>query len=96
MCHVTDPHRTHLLQDFFSQKHSDAFEQVENFSGQEEHKAKMSHELIGAAAAFEAAKAYQDHERKEGKPASHALAKELFAGFMGAAVDRVRNCFVVL
>ena len=61
-----------------------------------EHKAKLSHELIGGAAAFEvrlhvflflfidvlidipqAAKAYQDHCERNGKPESHAKAKEL-------------------
>ena len=61
-----------------------------------EHKAKLSHELIAGAAAFEvrlhvflflfidvlmdipqAAKAYQDHCKGNGKPGSHAKAKEL-------------------
>jgi hypothetical protein len=41
------------------------------------------------AVAFEAAKAYEDHCARNGKPQSHALAKELFAGFAGAAVDRL-------
>ncbi|KAI0297671.1 hypothetical protein BC826DRAFT_1000616 [Russula brevipes] len=54
-----------------------------------EHKAKFSHELIAGAAAFEAAKAYQDHEARNGKPSSHAKAKEIFAGLAGVAVDRI-------
>ncbi|KAI0297662.1 hypothetical protein BC826DRAFT_1000544 [Russula brevipes] len=54
-----------------------------------EHKAKLSHELVGGAAAFEAAKAYRDHEAKNGKPPSHAKAKEIFAGLSGVAVDRI-------
>ncbi|ORX60372.1 hypothetical protein DM01DRAFT_1159062 [Hesseltinella vesiculosa] len=53
------------------------------------HKASLSHELLAGAAAFEASKAYNDHCAKNGKPASHALAKELLAGFAGAAVDRM-------
>lgn len=53
------------------------------------HEASLSHELLGGAVAFEAAKAYEDHCAREGKPQSHALAKELFAGFAGAALDRV-------
>ncbi|RUS20869.1 hypothetical protein BC937DRAFT_94163 [Endogone sp. FLAS-F59071] len=53
------------------------------------HKATLSHELLGGAAAFEAVKAYEDHQAKNGKPDSHALAKELFAAFAGAAVDRL-------
>jgi hypothetical protein len=31
------------------------------------HKAELSHELIGAAAAYEAAKAYEDHIAENGK-----------------------------
>jgi hypothetical protein len=53
------------------------------------HEASLSHELLGGAVAFEAAKAYEDHCARNGKPQSHALAKELFAGFAGAAVDRL-------
>ncbi|KAG2367350.1 hypothetical protein BDR07DRAFT_1272175 [Suillus spraguei] len=53
------------------------------------HEAKLSHELLGGAVAFEAAKAYEDHCARNGQPQSHALAKELFAGFAGAAVDRL-------
>lgn len=49
----------------------------------------MSHELLGGAAAFEAMKAYEDHLAKNGKPDSHALAKEIFAGLAGAALDRL-------
>ncbi|KAI0340918.1 hypothetical protein BDW22DRAFT_1346667 [Trametopsis cervina] len=53
------------------------------------HKAELSHELIAAAASYEAAKAYEQHVAREGKPASHAKAKELLAGFAGAFIDRV-------
>ncbi|KAI5124979.1 hypothetical protein M0805_007405 [Coniferiporia weirii] len=52
------------------------------------HEAHLSHELLGGAAAFEAAKAYEDHCAANGKPDSHAKAKELIAGFVGAFVDR--------
>ena len=41
------------------------------------HKAKLTHEAAGAAAAFYAAKKYEEHVAKNGKPPSHALAKEL-------------------
>ncbi|KAI0088442.1 hypothetical protein BDY19DRAFT_951016 [Irpex rosettiformis] len=54
----------------------------------EEHKAKLSHELIAGAAAFEAAKAYENHVERNGQPDNHATAKELLAGFAGAFVDR--------
>jgi hypothetical protein len=35
-------------------------------TAQHEHEAKFSHELIGGAAAFEAMKAYEDHEARNG------------------------------
>ena len=72
------------------------------------HEAKLSHELIAAAASYEvlvfsgvtrsysltsgpsqAAKAYEKHCAENGKPASHAKAKEIMAGFAGAFVDRM-------
>ncbi|KAL2786509.1 hypothetical protein BJX62DRAFT_241947 [Aspergillus germanicus] len=54
----------------------------------EEHRAKMSHELIAGAASFEAMKAYEDHVARNGQPPSHQMAKELLAGFAGAFIDR--------
>ncbi|KAJ5637679.1 hypothetical protein N7490_007558 [Penicillium lividum] len=54
----------------------------------QEHKAKFSHELIAGAASFEAAKAYEQHVAQNGQPSSHAEAKEIFAGFAGAFIDR--------
>ncbi|KAH9824119.1 hypothetical protein DFH28DRAFT_944587 [Melampsora americana] len=55
----------------------------------ERHKAKISHELISGAAAFEAAKAWEDHKKKNGEPENHARAKEIAAGLAGAFVDRM-------
>ncbi|KAI5475672.1 hypothetical protein MNV49_001047 [Pseudohyphozyma bogoriensis] len=55
----------------------------------DQHKAKWSHELIGGAAAFEAAKAYEKHRAESGQPVNHALAKELIAGFAGAEIDKL-------
>ncbi|KAF9652222.1 hypothetical protein BDM02DRAFT_233402 [Thelephora ganbajun] len=52
------------------------------------HKAKLSHELLAGAASFYAAKKYEEHVAKNGKPPSHALAKELLAGFAGAFIDK--------
>ncbi|KAI0921113.1 hypothetical protein AcW2_006195 [Taiwanofungus camphoratus] len=62
-----------------------AYDQVVNAP----HKAELSHELIAAAASYEAAKAYEHHCAKNGQPPSHEKAKELLAGFAGAFVDRV-------
>ncbi|KIM52808.1 hypothetical protein SCLCIDRAFT_32381 [Scleroderma citrinum Foug A] len=53
------------------------------------HKAQLSHELIAAAASYEAAKAYEDHKARNGQPDSHAKAKEIVAGLTGAFVDRI-------
>ncbi|KAF9222948.1 hypothetical protein BS17DRAFT_707562, partial [Gyrodon lividus] len=55
----------------------------------EPHKAKLSHELIAAAASYEAMKAWNDHLEKNGKPASHAKAKEILAAASGAFIDGI-------
>ncbi|KAJ7046332.1 hypothetical protein C8F04DRAFT_939170 [Mycena alexandri] len=62
-----------------------AYDQVTNAP----HKAALSHELIAAAASYEAAKAYEKHCAENGQPESHAKAKELMAAFSGAFVDRM-------
>ncbi|KAF9167548.1 hypothetical protein BGX21_000077 [Mortierella sp. AD011] len=62
-----------------------AYNQVQNAP----HKAELSHELIAAAASYEAAKAYEKHVEKNGKPDSHAKAKEILAGLTGAFIDRL-------
>ncbi|KAG5654007.1 hypothetical protein H0H81_008316 [Sphagnurus paluster] len=50
-----------------------AYNQVTNSTN----KASLPHELIAAAASYEAAQAYEKHCAKNGKPPSHAKAKEL-------------------
>ncbi|KAI0330908.1 hypothetical protein GY45DRAFT_1302034 [Cubamyces sp. BRFM 1775] len=62
-----------------------AYDQVVNAP----HKAELSHELLGAAASYEAAKAYEQHCDREGKPQSHDKAKEIMAAAGGAFVDRM-------
>jgi len=62
-----------------------AYEQVTNAP----HKAELSHELIAAAASYEAAKAYEKHVAANGAPPSHEKAKEILAGFTGLFVDRI-------
>ena len=57
--------------------------------GGEQHQARFSHELIGGAAAFAGFKAFEDHQRKEGKVVNHAFAKELLVGFAGAEIDKL-------
>ncbi|KAI9323737.1 hypothetical protein BX666DRAFT_1889939 [Dichotomocladium elegans] len=70
------------LLDFFGEQH----EKVKNT---EKHEGHLSHELIAGAAAFEAAKAYNEHCEKNGNPTDHAMAKQLLAGFAGAMVDKL-------
>ncbi|KAK9323916.1 hypothetical protein V1517DRAFT_319231 [Lipomyces orientalis] len=55
----------------------------------EEHKAKFSHEAIAGAASFGAFKVFEDRQRQEGKPVSHAFAKEVLMGLAGAEVDKL-------
>jgi hypothetical protein len=52
------------------------------------HQASVTHEVLGGAVAYEAAKAYENHCAENGRPDSHAKAKEILAGFAGAFVDR--------
>lgn len=54
-----------------------------------EHEGKFSHELVADPASFEAAKLYEDRQRREGKPVSHKFAKELLAGIVGGEVDKL-------
>ncbi|CAI6305012.1 unnamed protein product [Periconia digitata] len=66
-----------------------AYSQVYENNQFEENKSSFSHELIAGGAAFAGFKAFEDHQRKEGKPVSHAFAKELVAGFAAAEVDKL-------
>ncbi|KAG2187947.1 hypothetical protein INT44_000697 [Umbelopsis vinacea] len=62
-------------------------EEVSNAS--HEHKGHFSHELIAGAASFAAVKAWEDKNKRDGKPANHALAKQMLAGFAGAEIDKL-------
>ncbi|OZJ05809.1 hypothetical protein BZG36_00874 [Bifiguratus adelaidae] len=55
----------------------------------DEHKSSWSHELIGGAAGFEAMRLYEQKCEREGKPQSHALAKEILAGIAAAEIDKL-------
>ncbi|KAI8069623.1 hypothetical protein BC940DRAFT_254634 [Gongronella butleri] len=71
------------LSDLFGKQH----EEVEGAS--HEHKGSLTHEAIAGAAAYQALKAYNAHCEREGKPVEHAKAKQLLAGFAGAALDKL-------
>ncbi|CDH57158.1 predicted protein [Lichtheimia corymbifera JMRC:FSU:9682] len=53
------------------------------------HEGKLSHELIAAAASYEAAKAYNDHCAANGEEPDHAKAKEFMAAAAGAFIDKM-------
>ncbi|KDR69416.1 hypothetical protein GALMADRAFT_255900 [Galerina marginata CBS 339.88] len=62
-----------------------AWEQV-NSAG---HKADLTHDLIAAAASYEAVKAYEKHVSKNGPPDSHAEAKEFLAAAAGGFITHI-------
>ncbi|CAE6445193.1 unnamed protein product [Rhizoctonia solani] len=59
-----------------------------NEATQGTNKASWTHEFIAAAAAYEAAQAYEDHVAKNGQPPDHAQAKQILTGLTGAFIDR--------
>ncbi|EUC30882.1 hypothetical protein COCCADRAFT_38960 [Bipolaris zeicola 26-R-13] len=73
----------------FWDKNEDNYQKVYENENFEEHKSSLGHEMIAGGAAFAGFKAFEDHQRKEGKPVSHQFAKELLAGFAGAEIDKL-------
>ncbi|KAF4119403.1 Protein of unknown function (DUF3759) [Geosmithia morbida] len=55
----------------------------------DKHEGKLSHELLGGAAAFEAMHLFENKQRSEGKTVSHGFAKEALAAFAGAEADKL-------
>ncbi|KAN0127407.1 Protein of unknown function (DUF3759) domain containing protein [Lactarius tabidus] len=53
------------------------------------HKASITHEIFCGAVAWKAAKEYEEHCAKHGKPINHAAAKAVFAGILAATIDRM-------
>ncbi|KAF7868437.1 hypothetical protein EAF04_004969 [Stromatinia cepivora] len=51
--------------------------------------ASLGHEVLAGGAGFAAMKLFEDRQRREGKPVSHAFAKELLAGFAAGEVDKL-------
>ncbi|CAO3580181.1 unnamed protein product [Absidia cylindrospora] len=77
------PFTTLGLSDFFGKQH----EEVNAAS--DEHKGSLTHEAIAGAASYQALKAFNEHCEKNGKPVEHAKAKQILAGFAGAALDKL-------
>ncbi|CDR44329.1 RHTO0S09e02696g1_1 [Rhodotorula toruloides] len=72
--------------DFFG---NDSYQAQAAQDVQNKHKSELSHELIAAAAAYEAQKAYASHVAANGKPESHQKARELLAAFAAAEADKL-------
>ncbi|KAJ7041859.1 hypothetical protein C8F04DRAFT_1252347 [Mycena alexandri] len=72
---------------FFGDDSSEA-QAYDQISDGKVHKSEISHELLAGAASFVAAREYAKHCEKNGKPQSHAEAKELLAAFAGAFIDK--------
>ncbi|KAN0084616.1 Protein of unknown function (DUF3759) domain containing protein [Tylopilus felleus] len=68
----------------FSDQHEDSYNELQNT-----HSGHITHDLLGGGVAYEAAKAWEDHCAKNGKPDSHAKAKEILAGLVGAGLTRL-------
>ncbi|KAB8218348.1 hypothetical protein BDV33DRAFT_205551 [Aspergillus novoparasiticus] len=64
----------------------EAYRQVQQ---PEKHEGHLSHQLIAGAGAFAGFKAWEEHQRKEGKPVEHANAKAALAAFATAGVERL-------
>ncbi|KAJ6482267.1 hypothetical protein C8R47DRAFT_1197495 [Mycena vitilis] len=75
--------------DWFGKDHKDTYDAFSAENAKPHHEAKFTHELIAGAASYEAARAYEKHCEKNGKPPSHDKAKALLAGFAGAFVDKM-------
>jgi len=54
----------------------------------QQHKAKLSHELIAGAASYEAMKAYEKKRKAEGDH-DHSTAREMIAAIAGAEADKM-------
>ncbi|KAK7033104.1 hypothetical protein R3P38DRAFT_2773562 [Favolaschia claudopus] len=61
-------------------------QQFNEYNGK--HKSDISHQLLAGAASFAAAREFDKHCEKNGKPQTHTEAKELLAAFAGAFIDR--------
>jgi hypothetical protein len=58
------------------------------YGGHYRHHHEMTHELLAAAAGFEAMRLYEHHLQREGLRPHHELAKELLAAFVAAEIDK--------
>jgi len=75
------------IMDLIEGRSSEANEYLQN---PQQHKSKISHELIAGAAAFEAMKSYENKRKAEGVgQGDHSRAREIIAALAGAEVDKL-------
>ncbi|KAE8332309.1 hypothetical protein BDV39DRAFT_189348 [Aspergillus sergii] len=67
--------------------HEEEYEKVVN--ADEGNQAHLSHELIAAAASYEATKAWEKHKAATGEEPSHAKAKEFLSAAAGAFAVKI-------
>jgi len=67
----------------------DSFSQDNHKQVSDGHKGNITFDLLAAAAAYEGAKAYENHCEANGKPDSHAKAKEIIAAGAGAFITHM-------
>ncbi|KAI9229663.1 MAG: hypothetical protein DHS80DRAFT_13560 [Piptocephalis tieghemiana] len=77
------------MKDFLGKHKSEEEAQKAHDEVYKEKKAHLSHELIGAAAGYEAVKAYQKHRAEKGKNPTHSTIKQIVGGLaMAEAVKQ--------
>jgi len=74
------------IMDLIEGRNAEAQEYLQN---PQQHKSKLSHELIAGAAAFEAMKSYENKRKAEGIQGDHSTAREIIAALAGAEVDKM-------
>lgn len=81
--HISFPSPSSLHCDLVVSRPSPAHPRSNIDPNNPEHKAKLSHELIGGAAGFEAMKAYEQHCARNGQPPS-------------VSAQRLCRCFIIM
>jgi hypothetical protein len=60
----------------------------DQFNDQNHPRHHVTHELMAGAAGFEAMHLFEEHQKAEGRPVHHELAKAMLAGFAAAEIDK--------
>jgi len=74
---------------FTTQDDAKVFEKQHDDVVNAPHKANITHEVLAGGAAFAAAKAWEIHQAKNGKPVAHGNLVGLLAGAAGVFIDNI-------